>query len=682
LSQDQVLKTLVGLGLSRLDSQIYICLAKKGPQRGNEISKNLKVQNQQLYRSLKNLKSKGIVDATLEHPARFSAVSFDKVVDLFIKAKMAEAQLIQEKKEEILTSFLSLEVGENADSTAKFTVIEGRGYIYSKILQMIKETKNQLSTITTVTGLLRADQFGLFNAGFNDPPKSKPQFRFLTELSGQSINVIKKLLGEMKKAKFEFEGRTPELGLGLFPQMVIRDEAEAIFFITPSTDQNETCLWTNCRPLVNAFSAFFEDLWCNATDINKKMQEIETSKSRSETLTASNAGAARRKYYEALESAEQEIIMIGSEDLMRSSITLAFLEGQYRRNVSTKIMTPITTKNWAIAQQLSKYCEVKHVPAGYLNTTVVDRKHVFHFKNSPSIGQEKEESSSYFEKMFCSDDNEYLDKTKRMLNGMWEKAPPLSPVTLANILDPPKATGEPVSKFSYDPLTKTTGVVVADIGQDLTKLTEKEVLTKIINAQKNTNSTSDDNVRLYYHDGQAVIHPPSHLNLPDLLVYCVHTEKHSTYGTQDFMHIMVKRETPLGYAFVPSVFVYDNPTASEHWKKYFAGVPTGSNLQLVKKDELQVQLHGNTLFTVWSVPIMLVPQLFTLPPGCIRLEGYGNLRTETHTLNLVSGYKMISEYNGFDAFVTFLQPTSNYSGPGTDGFLCREVISTIYPPKQ
>jgi HTH-type transcriptional regulator, sugar sensing transcriptional regulator len=679
LSEDRVLKTLVSLGLSRLDSQVYLCLAKKGSQRGNEISKTLKVQNQQLYRSLKNLRSKGIVEATLEHPARFSAVSFDKVVDLVIKSKMAEAQLIQENKEEILTSFLSLAVGENADSAAKFTVIEGRGYIYSKILQMIKETKNQFSTITTVAGLLRADQFGLFDVV--DLPKSKPQFRFLTELSVQSLIVMKKLLAKMKKTKFGFEGRTPELGLGLFPQMVIRDEAEAIFFITPPTDQNDTCLWTNCKSLVNAFSAIFVDLWRNATDVNMKMEEIERGKLNSDTFGTSNAGAARRKYCEVLESAEQEIIMIGSEDLIKSSRSLSFLEDP-DRNVSAKIMAPITTKNWAIAKELSKYCEVKHIPAGYLNTTLVDGKHVFQFRKSASIGQEKEESSIYFENMFYSDNYEYLGKTKRMLDDMWENAPPLSPITLANLLGPQKAAEEPASRFGFDPLKKTTGVVVEDIALESSKLTEKEVITKIINAQKNPATSSDDIVRLYYHDGQAVIHPPSHLNLPDMLVYCVHTEKHSTFGTQDFMHIMVRRDTLSGFEFVPSVFVYDNPTATEYWEKYFAGVPSGSNLQVVKEKELQVQLHGNILFVVWSVSIMLVPQLFTLPPGCIMLEGYGNLRTETHTLNLASGYKMISEYNGFDAFVTFLHPTSNCSGPGTDGFLCREVISTIYPPKQ
>ncbi len=103
MSQEQVLKTLLGLGLTRLDSQVYIYLAKKGPQKGRDLLRGLKIQRQQLYRSLKNLQSKGIVSATFEHPAGFSAISFcGKVVDLFIKSKMVEAQLIQEKKGEII----------------------------------------------------------------------------------------------------------------------------------------------------------------------------------------------------------------------------------------------------------------------------------------------------------------------------------------------------------------------------------------------------------------------------------------------------------------------------------------------------------------------------------------------------------------------------------------------------
>ena len=117
--------------------------------------------------------------------------------------------------------------------------------------------------------------------------------------------------------------------------------------------------------------------------------------------------------------------------------------------------------------------------------------------------------------------------------------------------------------------------------------------------------------------------------------------------------------------------------------KYFAGVPSGSNLQLVKNEELQVQLHGNILFACWTVPITLIPGLLTLPPGCIKLEGYGNIKTEKHTLNLASGYKMVDEFNGFDAFSNL--PTSilkiSRSRNGRISY-SREVISNIYPPPQ
>jgi sugar-specific transcriptional regulator TrmB len=682
LSQDQVLKTLVGLGLTQSDSQIYICLAKKGPQKGSEISKGLKIQKQQLYRSLKNLQSKGIVDASLEHPARFSAVSFDKVVDIFIKAKMAEANLIEENKEEILASWKAMAVGETQDASAKFTVIEGRGPIYSRILQMVKETKNQLSSITTVAGLLRADQFGLFDAGFNDPPKSQPRFRFLTELSVQSLPIMRKLFKEMGKKRFGFIGKTPGLSLGLFPQMIIKDESEAIFFITAPTEKNEVCLWTNCKSLVQAFLAIFEDLWHNAIDVNKKIEEIENGKTDASLLILKNAEEARTKYYETLESAEQEIMMINSlENLKTSSESFPLLNERAERNVISKIMVPITTKNWAIAQQLSKHYDVRHIPAGYLNTTIVDGKHLFQFSNKASLEQEKDKNSLNFENMFYSDDFEYIDKAKKVLSSIWENAPANSPVTLESVLAPTK---EPIShvlkKIGFNGLSKTVGVTVAEDNQECNNLTEKDVITRIIEGPKHFNSPSDDIVRLYSFNGQAIIHPPSHLSLPEIIVYLVHTEKHSTFGIQDFMHIVVKRETPSGPAFLPSVFVYDNPAATEYWKKYFAGVPSGSNLQLVKKDELQVQLHGNILSAAWTVPIALIPQLLTLPPGCIMLEGYGNLRTEQFTLNLVSGYRMACETNGFDAFVTFLHPSSNYSGPGTDGFLCRDVIQTIYPP--
>jgi hypothetical protein len=64
------------------------------------------------------------------------------------------------------------------------------------------------------------------------------------------------------------------------------------------------------------------------------------------------------------------------------------------------------------------------------------------------------------------------------------------------------------------------------------------------------------------------------------------------------------------------------------------------------------------------------------------MEGYGSLKANSFSVDLPSGYKYIHEQNGFEAFVTFLSPESNYSGPGTNGFIARELISTAYPPER
>jgi sugar-specific transcriptional regulator TrmB len=105
LSFELLIETLVGFGFKPTDAQVYIFLAKKGPQRGKDLVNSLKITKQQLYPSLKNLQERGIVNSTHERPAIFSAVSIEKVLDAFIKARMEEIQRMIQNKEELLSSW-------------------------------------------------------------------------------------------------------------------------------------------------------------------------------------------------------------------------------------------------------------------------------------------------------------------------------------------------------------------------------------------------------------------------------------------------------------------------------------------------------------------------------------------------------------------------------------------------
>ena len=108
MSLERMLDTLVSLGLTRTEAQAYIFLAKMGPHRGKELANALKLTEQQLHSSLKSLQAKGIVNAILERPARFSAVSLERVLDQFMKTKKEQAKALQASREELLSKWRSM----------------------------------------------------------------------------------------------------------------------------------------------------------------------------------------------------------------------------------------------------------------------------------------------------------------------------------------------------------------------------------------------------------------------------------------------------------------------------------------------------------------------------------------------------------------------------------------------
>jgi sugar-specific transcriptional regulator TrmB len=108
-----VLRTLESYGLKRVDAEVYIFLAKKGPQKGIDIAGALKIRKRQLYSILKALQNKGIVIVSPEHPALFSALAFEKVLDLLVEANVEQAKAIEAAKEELLSSWRDMNKRHN-----------------------------------------------------------------------------------------------------------------------------------------------------------------------------------------------------------------------------------------------------------------------------------------------------------------------------------------------------------------------------------------------------------------------------------------------------------------------------------------------------------------------------------------------------------------------------------------
>jgi sugar-specific transcriptional regulator TrmB len=102
MSHERVLKALISFGLNPSEAEIYVHLANKGSNEESNIAKALKIHEKCLHQSLRSLKRKKLINAVLEHPTYFSAVPFDKALDMLVKSRLKEARNVEQKKDEIL----------------------------------------------------------------------------------------------------------------------------------------------------------------------------------------------------------------------------------------------------------------------------------------------------------------------------------------------------------------------------------------------------------------------------------------------------------------------------------------------------------------------------------------------------------------------------------------------------
>jgi sugar-specific transcriptional regulator TrmB len=683
MGEEAVKQLLKDFGLTQTEADIYLFLSKHGSSKGTEMAKRIKKDKAQIYHTLKTLQAKGLVESTIEAPVRFTPVPFDNVVESIIKAKRDEAAKIESTKQELLTYWKSLGKAKPELPFEKFMVIEGRQKVYDKISQMIAKTVNQLSMISTITSLLRGYQYGLYDVISKNKSTSRVQYRLLTELPSQNLPRIKSVIDRISQKGFTFRGRPINIGLELSPQMVLRDGEELLLFINPNVDeqsneQDHICFWTNCKTIVHSFANIFENQWQNSSALEINIQSTKTGeRSRKSDEKKLDNDMFDQGYLEGLRSAKEEIDIIttpsGLVNLLKDFSQL--LREQSRMGVSVKILSPIVKDNFEVAEQLSDFCSIRHVPVRYCRTTIIDGKCVFQWRKAVEDTEDANQVSDA-KRVFYTEDQEYLRNVKNAFAEIWETSQLPSAVTLESIIGDfaPTIFPLPTSDIRF-------GSKIIDV-EPPGSVTEKDILGKLMNPERIVCADPAKNIsRMYASMAKALVHPPESFNLPSLMIQPFHVDKQSSFGAEDYIVILLKLEKSQTSSYIPVAFIGDNPNAQEVIKQVYGGSPAGKNVMLANHDEIQIRVHGNTMFAGWTAPIPLHPTSYVLPPACLLVEAYGNVKTAVWTVLMSSGFKVKVETNYLNAYVTFIHPSSRYSGPGTDAILCRDYISTNYPPQ-
>ena len=105
MSLKRVLKTLASFNLSPIESEIYIYLSKMGSRTAEDICGALKLTKQQVFSALRNLKKKGIVISRPKRATLFSVLTFNELLDYYMKRNAEEARAITDVRVDIVKSW-------------------------------------------------------------------------------------------------------------------------------------------------------------------------------------------------------------------------------------------------------------------------------------------------------------------------------------------------------------------------------------------------------------------------------------------------------------------------------------------------------------------------------------------------------------------------------------------------
>ena len=102
MSLERVIKALVGLGLTRLEAEVYVYTAKKGPQTVMDLFKALNYSKHQISTGLKTLATKELIT---KDGSMFSAITFEEALELLINREKKQAKSIEESKKELIVNW-------------------------------------------------------------------------------------------------------------------------------------------------------------------------------------------------------------------------------------------------------------------------------------------------------------------------------------------------------------------------------------------------------------------------------------------------------------------------------------------------------------------------------------------------------------------------------------------------
>lgn len=261
-AQDAVEAFREALELAPSEAAIYVHLCVAGPAKAGELAGTLKLHRNEVYRNAARLLQRGIIEMTLERPARYAAVRPEQVFDDALAQRIASIDHLKAARTRVLSMLHELEPAEAAEKRSVYKVIQGRQEIALAQAQAIEHARERIQWATTFAPSVRiADLTGNLDLLARRASEGiRVQAAIRTNDAGWAAlrNSLGRAGGELRKITLDGDIRLMIVDGAELLMWVVNDPTDAL------KAKEEVAMLTTAPGFVQAEGVLFEQAWLSA----------------------------------------------------------------------------------------------------------------------------------------------------------------------------------------------------------------------------------------------------------------------------------------------------------------------------------------------------------------------------------------------------------------------------------
>jgi sugar-specific transcriptional regulator TrmB len=272
LLQDEDIQTLVEFGLTNLQAEVYLTLAKMGISTIRRISEESGLVRQEIQRVTTELHRLGLVEKFLVTPTQFRSIPIRDALSFLLGHKEKSLQELEEKAVKLLRNFKVEQREPLIEEQIQYTITSGKESIVRKSKVVVERTTKSCDIIN---GYWKNISYAgrIYKEQNISALKRRVRIRIVAEKLPNESHAQKIYKHSILKPGFEIRfvpHPTPAI-LGIY------DERELLVFTSPNKLIGESpMLWTNDPALIISAQAYFDKLWKEGKPLEKLKPDVKS----------------------------------------------------------------------------------------------------------------------------------------------------------------------------------------------------------------------------------------------------------------------------------------------------------------------------------------------------------------------------------------------------------------------